>query len=132
MKKKSSFFSDFKAFISKGNVIDLAVGVIVGGAFGKITTSLVNDIINPVVGLFTNTKDLSEWTITLREAIGETPAVEMKIGSFCATILDFVIIALSIFCVLRVLMHMRNATDSIKKKLTDSEEEAKEENEETK
>ncbi len=117
------FFKDFKAFISKGNIVDMAVGVVVGGAFGKITTSLVSDIINPAIGLVTNTQDLASWTITLREEVldeaGEivNPAVLMNIGKFCATILDFIIIALSIFCVLRVLMKLKKASENISNKI---------------
>ena len=88
-KNKSTFFKDFKAFIAKGNVLDMAVGVVVGGAFGKITTSLVNDIINPLIGLLVGKEDLSAWVITLKEAVDETtPAVTLNIGSFislCST-----------------------------------------------
>ena len=125
-KNKSTFFKDFKAFIAKGNVLDMAVGVVVGGAFGKITTSLVNDIINPLIGLLVGKEDLSAWVITLKEAVYETtPAVTLNIGSFISTILDFLIISLSIFCVLRVLMKAKAAAD----KLTRKEAEEKEKSE---
>ena len=125
-KNKSTFFKDFKAFIAKGNVLDMAVGVVVGGAFGKITTSLVNDIINPLIGLLVGKEDLSAWVITLKEAVDETtPAVTLNIGSFVSTILDFLIISLSIFCVLRVLMKAKAAAD----KLTRKEAEEKEKSE---
>ena len=125
-KNKSTFFKDFKAFIAKGNVLDMAVGVVVGGAFGKITTSLVNDIINPLIGLLVCKEDLSAWVITLKEAVDETtPAVTLNIGSFISTILDFLIISLSIFCVLRVLMKAKAAAD----KLTRKEAEEKEKSE---
>ena len=121
-KNKSTFFKDFKAFIAKGNVLDMAVG----GAFGKITTSLVNDIINPLIGLLVGKEDLSAWVITLKEAVDETtPAVTLNIGSFISTILDFLIISLSIFCVLRVLMKAKAAAD----KLTRKEAEEKEKSE---
>ena len=122
-KNKSTFFKDFKAFIAKGNVLDMAVGVVVGGAFGKITTSLVNDIINPLIGLLVGKEDLSAWVITLKEAVDETtPAVTLNIGSFISTILDFLIISLSIFCVLRVLMKAKAATDKLTKKEVEEEE----------
>ena len=125
-KNKSTFFKDFKAFIAKGNVLDMAVGVVVGGAFGKITTSLVNDIINPLIGLLVGKEDLSAWVITLKEAVDETtPAVTLNIGSFISTILDFLIISLSIFCVLRVLMKAKAAADKLTKK--DAEEKEKSE-----
>ena len=122
-KNKSTFFKDFKAFIAKGNVLDMAVGVVVGGAFGKITTSLVNDIINPLIGLLVGKEDLSAWVITLKEAVDETtPAVTLNIGSFISTILDFPIISLSIFCVLRVLMKAKAAADKLTKKEAEEEE----------
>ena len=114
-KNKSTFFKDFKAFIAKGNVLDMAVGVVVGGAFGKITTSLVNDIINPLIGLLVGKEDLSAWVITLKEAVDETtPAVTLNIG--------FLIISLSIFCVLRVLMKAKAAADKLTKKEAEEEE----------
>lgn len=120
---KSTFFKDFKAFIAKGNVLDMAVGVVVGGAFGKITTSLVNDIINPLIGLLVGKEDLSAWVITLKEAVDETtPAVTLNIGSFISTILDFLIISLSIFCVLRILMKAKAAADKLTKKEAEEEE----------
>ena len=122
-KNKSTFFKDFKAFIAKGNVLDMAVGVVVGGAFGKITTSLVNDIINPLIGLLVGKEDLSAWVITLKEAVDETtPAVTLNIGSFISTILDFLIISLSIFCVLRGLMKAKAAADKLTKKEAEEEE----------
>ena len=122
-KNKSTFFKDFKAFIAKGNVLDMAVGVVVGGAFGKITTSLVSDIINPLIGLLVGKEDLSAWVITLKEAVDETtPAVTLNIGSFISTILDFLIISLSIFCVLRVLMKAKAAADKLTKKEAEEEE----------
>ena len=122
-KNKSTFFKDFKAFIAKGNVLDMAVGVVVGGAFGKITTSPVNDIINPLIGLLVGKEDLSAWVITLKEAVDETtPAVTLNIGSFISTILDFLIISLSIFCVLRVLMKAKAAADKLTKKEAEEEE----------
>ena len=122
-KNKRTFFKDFKAFIAKGNVLDMAVGVVVGGAFGKITTSLVNDIINPLIGLLVGKEDLSAWVITLKEAVDETtPAVTLNIGSFISTILDFLIISLSIFCVLRVLMKAKAAADKLTKKEAEEEE----------
>ena len=122
-KNKSTFFKDFKAFIAKGNVLDMAVGIVVGGAFGKITTSLVNDIINPLIGLLVGKEDLSAWVITLKEAVDETtPAVTLNIGSFISTILDFLIISLSIFCVLRVLMKAKAAADKLTKKEAEEKE----------
>lgn len=124
-KNKSTFFKDFKAFIAKGNVLDMAVGVVVGGAFGKITTSLVNDIINPLIGLLVGKEDLSAWVITLKEAVDETtPAVTLNIGSFISTVLDFLIISLAIFCVLRVLMKAKAAAEKVSGKKDGDEDKA--------
>ncbi len=120
-KKKSTFFKDFKDFIAKGNVVDMAIGVVIGGAFGKITTSLVGDIINPLIGLLIGTENLATWAITIKEAVGDTPAVTLNIGNFLATILDFVIVAFAIFCVLRVLMNAKKAAEKFSKKDNNSE-----------
>lgn len=90
------FFEEFKKFISKGNVMDLAVGVIIGGAFGKIVSSLVDDIIMPVVGIATGGIDFT----TLSAKVGDA---EIKYGMFCQNIIDFLIIAFSIFCVIKAI-----------------------------
>ena len=96
------FLDDFKKFALKGNVVDLAVGVVIGGAFGKIVTSLVNDIIMPLLSLITGKIDLSEVGAELtRNAEGEQ--VILKYGAFIQNIIDFLIIALSIFVVIKVM-----------------------------
>ena len=102
------FLNDFKAFAMKGNVIDMAVGVIIGGAFGKIVTSLVNDIIMPLVGLLMGGIDFKTAKIVLKEAVmnGEEiikPEVVLTYGNFIQTVVDFLIIALSIFVTIRVI-----------------------------
>ena len=110
---KSSFWADFKKFISKGNVIDLAVGVVVGGAFGKITSSLVADIIMPLVGLAVGGLNVSEWKWVLKEAILDaegkiaTAEVAVKYGNFLQMILDFLVIAFCVFCFVRVINKLR-------------------------
>jgi len=106
MKKKKpdvkKFLDDFKKFALKGNVVDLAVGVVIGGAFGKIVTSLVNDIIMPLLSLLTGNIDLSEVGATLAEhADGEQ--VILKYGAFLQNVIDFLIIAFSIFLVIKVM-----------------------------
>lgn len=109
---KSSFLKDFKEFAMKGNVLDMAVGVVIGGAFGKIVSSLVSDVIMPLVGLlggganFTNLK----WVIKDRviengEVIKE--AATLNYGIFIQNIVDFLIIAFTIFCVLRAMMKLK-------------------------
>lgn len=109
-----SFISDFKAFAMKGNVIDMAVGVIIGGAFGKIVTSLVNDIIMPVVGIATGGVNFKDLKSTLSEAVVDPTtqevvkeAVTLNYGLFIQNIVDFLIIALSIFVALRVVMKFK-------------------------
>lgn len=102
----SKFMQEFKAFAMKGNVVDMAVGVIIGGAFGKIVTSLVNDIIMPLVGSLLGNVDFTTLSATIRQAVmdGETvvrPAVVLNYGNFIQTLVDFLIIALSIFCMIK-------------------------------
>lgn len=109
--KKIKFIEEFKAFIAKGNVIDMAVAVVVGGAFGKIVTSLVNDIIMPLVGLITggfNVKD-AKWVIeaAVLDTDGVTvltPEVALTYGAFIQTVIDFLLIALSIFIFLKLIL----------------------------
>ncbi|WP_320051909.1 large-conductance mechanosensitive channel protein MscL [uncultured Acetobacteroides sp.] len=108
-----SFIKEFKDFISKGSVIDLAVAVVIGGAFGQIVSSAVNDILMPVVGLLLGGIDFASWKITLKEAvvaangtIGQ-PAVTMNIGSFIQVTVNFLLIALFIFIALKGLMHLK-------------------------
>ena len=85
---KSSFFKDFKAFITKGNIIDMAVGVIIGGAFGKIVSSLVADIITPLISLALGKTDFTEIVWTLREATEDSEAIVMNGGTFKMCIRD--------------------------------------------
>ena len=94
--KAKGFMGEFKAFIARGNVIDMAVGVIIGGAFGKISTSLVNDIIMPLISMLTGGIDFSNWKIVLKQAVAgadgvidASTEVAVRYGTFLATILDF-------------------------------------------
>ncbi|GAA0681873.1 MULTISPECIES: large-conductance mechanosensitive channel protein MscL [Clostridium] len=97
------FIEDFKAFALKGNVLDLAVGVVIGGAFNKIVSSLVNDIIMPVVGLLTGGVNFKEFTVVLVEATESSAAVTLNLGMFIQNIVDFLIISLSIFVFIKVI-----------------------------
>jgi large conductance mechanosensitive channel len=107
------FLKEFKEFAAKGNVIDLAVGVIIGGAFGKIVASLVNDIIMPFVGILLGGISFAEWKLTLKDAIlaadGSVtkPAVVLGIGNFIQTTIDFLIIAFVIFLFIKALNNMK-------------------------
>ena len=97
------FLEEFKAFAMRGNVLDMAVGVVIGGAFGKITTSLVNDIIMPLISMLTGGIDFSSWKWVLKAAQGDTAEVAVNFGNFIAVVLDFIIIALAIFCMLKAI-----------------------------
>lgn len=131
------FLSDFKAFALKGNIVDMAIGVVIGGAFGKIVTSLVNDIITPLIGLLTGNISLADLKIVLSPAVldaaGEvaTPELAITYGAFLQTVIDFVIIALSIFVVMRVAMNAHKKLEDMKKKEEEVEEAAAEEEKDT-
>ncbi len=111
---KKGFFGEFKEFIARGNVMDMAVGVIIGGAFGKISTSLVNDIIMPLISILTGGIDFTSWKWVLKAAEGETPEVAVNFGVFLATVLDFVIIAFAVFCMIRAInaLHRKKAEEA--------------------
>lgn len=102
-----NFISEFKDFINKGSVMDMAVGVIIGGAFGKIVTSLVDNVIMPLVGVIMGGIDISGLSITLGGA-------SIKYGLFLQNVIDFLIIALVIFIIMRTMNHMH---DKVKTKL---------------
>ena len=105
------FFEEFKAFAMRGNVIDMAVGVVIGGAFGKITNSVVNDIIMPLISMLTGGIEFSNWKWVLRAAVteGETVVREeiaVNYGNLIAVILDFIIIAFVVFCMVKSINRM--------------------------
>lgn len=104
---------DFKAFILKGNVIDLAVAVIIGGAFGKIVTSLVNDVVMPVVGMLMGNVDVKSLKVLIEPAVGETPEVAIYYGLFIQNIVDFLIIAFFIFITIRMIEKMKKKPEII-------------------
>lgn len=94
---------EFKSFAVKGNVIDLAVGIIIGTAFGKIVSSFVNDVIMPPIGILIGGVKFSSLKIVLKEAVGETPAISINYGNFLQVTFDFLIIALAIFMVIKAM-----------------------------
>ena len=124
--KKPGFIHDFKEFITKGNILDMAVGVIIGGAFNKIVTSLVNDILMPVIGKICNTSDLAELKFVLTEAVldaegNETAAeVALRYGAFVSAIIDFLIVALTLFVIIRAAMKFQKKMEDLKKKEEES------------
>ena len=102
------FMHEFKEFAMRGNVLDMAVGVILGGAFGKITTSLVNDVFMPLIGTLIGGVDLGKLDIVLKDAVmnGEevvAPAVTLGIGTFLTTVIDFILVALVIFLMIKTI-----------------------------
>ena len=113
-RKKSTFWKDFKAFISRGNIVDLAIGLVVGAAFTAIVNSLVNDIIKPLIALLVN-GDFSELVVVLREAVYDTDgvtvlqeAITLNYGNLIMAILTFLIDAFVIFTVLRIVTKAKN------------------------
>lgn len=100
-------FQEFKTFIAKGNVLDLAVGVVIGAAFGKITTSLVEDIINPILGVVIGGVDFTQLKIVLKEAVDKTPEVSIRYGNFLQTLIQFIIIAWVIFLIVKAANRLR-------------------------
>ncbi|MFP1737490.1 large-conductance mechanosensitive channel protein MscL [Lonsdalea quercina] len=102
-----SFLKGFREFAMRGNVVDLAVGVIIGAAFGKIVSSLVSDIIMPPLGLLIGGIDFKQFHLVLREAHDNIPAVVMNYGVFIQNIFDFIIVALAIFVAINLMNKMR-------------------------
>ncbi len=98
-----SMIQEFKTFAMRGNVVDMAVGIIIGGAFGKIVSSFVADVIMPPIGLLIGGVDFSNLVIILKQAVGDTPAVTLSYGKFIQSIVDFVIIAFAIFMVIKAM-----------------------------
>jgi len=98
---KSTFFQDFKAFAIKGNAVDLAVGVIIGGAFGKIVSSIVNDLIMPPIGWLIGGVDFKDLSLKLPAAIEGQQAVTINYGNFIQTVFDFIIVAFCVFMLVR-------------------------------
>lgn len=98
---------EFKSFAIKGNMIDMAVGIIIGAAFGKIVSSLVKDVIMPAVGVMVGGVDFSDLAITLQEAKEGVAAVSIKYGAFIQTIIDFLIVAMAIFVAVKVINSMK-------------------------
>lgn len=108
------FIAEFKTFAMRGNVMDMAIGVVIGAAFGKITASIVNDIIMPLLGLITGGIDLSQWNIVLNPTAvaGGADPVTLGIGSLLSVILDFIIVAFAMFLLVKTM----NKLASLKKK----------------
>jgi large conductance mechanosensitive channel len=98
-----TMMQEFKTFAMRGNVVDMAVGIIIGGAFGKIVSSFVADVIMPPIGLVIGGVDFSKLAITIQEAAGDAAAVTLNYGKFIQTVVDFIIIAFAIFMVIKLI-----------------------------
>ena len=99
--------SEFKAFAVKGNVIDMAVGIIIGAAFGKIVTSFVGDVVMPPIGLLIGGVDFSDLAVTLKAAEGDAPAVVLAYGKFIQSLIDFIIVAFAIFMGIKAINQLK-------------------------
>jgi large conductance mechanosensitive channel len=102
-----SMIKEFKAFAVRGNVVDMAVGIIIGAAFGKIVTSIVADVVTPPLGLVIGGVDFSDLAFTLREAIGDKPAVVLAYGKFIQNVFDFAIVAFAVFLLVKGINHLK-------------------------
>ena len=107
-----SMMKEFRDFAMRGNVVDMAVGIVIGGAFGKIVTSFVNDVLMPPIGMAIGGVDFSELAIVLKEAAGEAEAVTVNYGAFIQTVLDFVIIAFAIFMVVKAMNNLKKKEEA--------------------
>jgi len=108
-----SMMKEFKEFAMKGNVVDLAVGIIIGGAFGKIVSSLVGDVIMPPLGLLIGGVNFSDLAFTLKSAAGADPAVLLKYGAFVQSVFDFAIVAFAIFMVIKGMNALKRKKEEV-------------------
>lgn len=125
-----SFIKEFKEFAVRGNVIDMAVGVVIGGAFGKIVSSLVGDVIMPIIGVLTSGVDFKSLKFTIKEASENIPAVTINYGMFIQTIIDFTIIAFCIFLAIKAINRLKQ--DKSQEEASATQEATKEPSDETK
>lgn len=110
-KKKSKIINEFKAFALRGNVIDLAVGVIVGGAFSKITSSLVSDVITPIIGMFLGGINFESITITLPALFQKESEAVINLGTFIGTVIDFFILAVIVFIIVKLINKLKRKAE---------------------
>ena len=111
-----NFINEFKSFISRGNVVDMAVGVIVGSAFTAIVNSLVKDVVTPFIGVITGGADFTQMKYVITPAVGETPEVAILYGNFIQAIINFLIIAFVVFCMVKTINTMRKKMEAQLKK----------------
>ncbi|MEP0774346.1 MAG: large-conductance mechanosensitive channel protein MscL [Acidobacteriota bacterium] len=102
---------EFREFAMRGNVVDMAVGIIIGGAFGKIVSSMVNDVLMPPLGLLVGGMDFTKFALTLKEAAGDVPAVTLRYGQFIQNAVDFLIVAFAIFLLIKGMNRLRRKAE---------------------
>ena len=107
-----SMMSEFKSFAMRGNVVDMAVGIVIGGAFGKIVSSFVADVLMPPIGLLLGNVDFSDLAVTLKAAAEGVEAVTLRYGVFIQTVIDFVIIAFAIFMVVKAMNTLKKKEEA--------------------
>jgi large conductance mechanosensitive channel len=107
-----SMIKEFREFAVKGNVVDMAVGIIIGAAFGKIVTSVVGDVVMPVIGLFVGGVNFSHLAFTLKEGVDKTPPVLLKYGVFLQTVFDFLIVAIAVFLLVKAINRLRRKEEA--------------------
>ncbi len=110
-----SMMKEFKEFAMRGNVMDMAIGIIIGGAFGKIVSSFVKDVLMPPIGVLLGGMDFSNLTITVKEAVGDTPAVVIRYGAWLNTVIDFIIIAFVIFLIIKAMNSLKRKEEEAPK-----------------
>ncbi len=103
---------EFKEFAMKGNVVDMAVGIVIGAAFGKIVSSFVKDVLMPPIGVLLGGMDFSQLSLVIKEAAGKTPAVTLRYGVFIQTVIDFIIIAFAIFLMIKAMNKMKRKEEA--------------------
>ncbi|MCS3903255.1 large conductance mechanosensitive channel [Methylohalomonas lacus] len=108
-----SLLTEFKAFAVRGNVIDMAVGIIIGAAFGKVVSSFVNDLVMPPIGILIGGVDFGDLAIILKAASGDIPAVAIKYGAFIQTCIDFMIVAAAIFIAIKFMNELKRKEEQV-------------------
>ena len=121
--EKKGFFAEFKTFITRGNVVDMAVGIIIGGLFTAIVNSFVKDILNPILGLLVGGTDFGELKIVLKEATLTTEELAIRYGNLIQNIIQFILTALVLFCIIRSINRMKDAAEAAKAEVEKAKEE---------
>ena len=122
MAEKKGFFAEFKEFVSRGNVVDMAVGIIVGGLFTAIVNSFVKDILNPILGLLVGGTDFGSLKILLKAATETTEELAIRYGNLIQNIIQFLLTALVLFCLIRAINRMKEKAEALAKKSEKEEE----------